>query len=243
MLGFGMNERRVCAAGSIRESGIDVARERLTGQRIDHDRARAGEITGPRRQRGHRRERIDRRRQVIAGIVQEEGRARPAVEDVGDGQRTAERRAVALLDVVGLLAHTPVERVGRGVEHRAAERVVGVALDTSAAAHAAEPAWAAANPARAAAAATAAATAPAEAPLLTPAAEAAFAAAAESFGATVAELPAATAASAKEQRLVRLSLDAGGRHRFGRRISGKPGRQLELGAEVRRGFITRSRRG
>ena len=73
--------------------------------------------------------------------------------------------------------------------------------------------------------------------LLAPATEPAFAAASESVGPALAELTAATAASAKQQRVVRLSLDAGGGNRLGRRIGRKSRRQLQLGAQGRRRVI------
>ena len=41
MLGSGMNDRSVCAAGSMRDCGTVIAGERRPGQGIDHDCARA----------------------------------------------------------------------------------------------------------------------------------------------------------------------------------------------------------
>jgi predicted secreted protein len=73
--------------------------------------------------------------------------------------------------------------------------------------------------------------------LIAPATEAALAAASESLGATLTEL-AAPAAPAKEQRIVRLPLNAGGRHRLGRRVCRKARRQLELGPQGRRRLVS-----
>src|SRR5262245_15463527 len=100
---------------------------------------------------------------MIARVIQEERRARTAVDDVRNRERAAERGAVALLKIVGLLARASVERIRRRVEHRAAEVVVRVALNAAAAAaQTAEraratraAAWSTTRPAAAAAAARA----------------------------------------------------------------------------------------
>ena len=222
-----------------------VAGERLTGQRIDHDRARAGEVAGPRRQR-RAPSSTNRPASVewLPAVVQEEGRARAAVEDVRDRQRTAERRAVALLDVVGLLTHAAVERIRlrrrtssrRGCSWRCPGYVRRRACRRTRRDRRRSPPGPPPRPPPPAAAT-------AEPALLAPATEAAFAAAAESVGSALAELAAAAAASAKQQRVVRLSLDAGGRNRLGRRVGRKSRRQLELGPEGRRCVVIGRRRG
>src|SRR4051812_50116554 len=58
---------------------------------------------------------------MIAGVVEKEEGARAGSEQFRDGERTAECRAEALLQVVGLHRGSAVEREGRGIEPRAVD--------------------------------------------------------------------------------------------------------------------------
>ncbi len=205
-----MNGSSDCAAGAIRDCGRRLPVERLTRRRIDHHGRVRREVAGALRERRNGRIRVDRRARMVARVVQEERRARAAVVDVRDRQRPAERGSVPLLHVVRLLANASVEGIRRRVEHRAAQVVVRVALDASAAAaHSAEPSGPAAESAGAApwpAAAASSTACPA-------AAEAALIAAAK------AGLVATRAAAARSHRDRRARARRGrhGRRRAGRR--------------------------
>ena len=174
---------------------------------------------------------------MVAGVVQKERGPCAAVEDVWNRQRSAKRRPVPLLHVVGFLAFATVERIRRGVEHRPAKGVVGVSLDPAAAAHASESTGAAEAARPTAARSPASPTAAAETTLIAAAAQPTLAAT-EAIRPALAKL-AATAAPAKQQRVVRLPLNTGRRDRLGRRVSGKARRQLKLGAESGRRFLCR----
>ena len=154
---------------------------------------------------------------MIAGVIQKERGSGAAVHNVRDGQRTAERCAVALLHVVRLLALAAIERVRLGVEHRTAEGVVRIALDTATAAHAAKSPGATESAGTASRSATARPTAAsattAKASLLAKSALSGTA-----FGAAIAEL-APAASPAKKDGIVRLTLNPRRRNRLGRRVS------------------------
>ncbi len=181
---------------------------------------------------------------MVAGVVEEERRARAAVVDARNRQRPAERPAVPLLHVVRLFADAAVERIRRRVEHRSAEVVVAVALQAAAAAHAPERTTGATGTATEASGTAAATTRAREAALTTTAAGfpfAATAATAEALGPLAGKL-AASAAPAEQEHLVRLSLTAGGRHRLCRRIGREARRKLQLGSQ-RLGPLVAARRG
>ena len=157
-LGSGKSASSFSAAGSRRRGRNLVVGKRLAGRRIDHRPAESRQIAGAFGQRRHVRVGVVRIARVIAGVVHEEERAR-AVDDVRNHERTAERRAEALLEVVGLHRRLTVERERRRVERRrvdALKRAAAnlVAAPAAPAERAAEPAASAAEsagPARSAA--------------------------------------------------------------------------------------------
>ena len=84
---------------------------------------------------------------MVARVVDEEERAR-AVDHVRNDQRSAERRAKSLLQVIGLMRRLAVQRERCGIENRCVDALEERAADLIAAAAAAERSAGAAAPAR-----------------------------------------------------------------------------------------------
>ena len=104
-----------------------AVRERKASGRIDR-REPGGEITRTHRRRRNCRVLIEEVRGAAAVVIEEERRARAAV-DAGHPQRTADRAAELLSHVVRVLLSVRAKRIGRGIETRSAERVCRVALN------------------------------------------------------------------------------------------------------------------
>ncbi len=170
---------------------------------------------------------------MIARVVHEEERAR-AVDDVGNDERTAECRAVASLEIIGLLRRLAVQRERRRVERRGVEALIDGAADLVPAAAAATERTAKPAAGTSGATGTAESTAPSR--------EAATAgnlargvAAAECVRQSIGEIVSVGA----EEYVVWLR-GADRRHRFGRRLRRESRRQQHRRTVRRSGRVIRA---